>query len=46
MDGNYHSINEIEYDIGLDKFEITSNAYTFNKEGNATLLDLYNKTLA
>ena len=45
-DGNIRSINEIEYDIGSDKFEITSNTYTFNKEGNPTLLDLYNKILA
>ena len=45
-DGNIRSINEIEYDIGSDKFEITSNAYTFSKEGNPTLLDLYNKILA
>ena len=44
-DGNYRSINEIEYDISSDKFEITSNAYTFNKEGNATMLDLFNKIL-
>ena len=45
-DGNIRSINEIEYDISSDKFEITSDTYTFNKEGNATLLDLYNKILA
>ena len=44
-DGNIRSINEIEYDISLDKFEITSSGYTFNKS-NATLLDLYNKILA
>ena len=44
-DGNIRSINEIEYDIGSDKFEITSSGYTFNKEGNATILDLYNKIL-
>ena len=45
-DGNYRSINEIEYDIGSDKFEITSNTYTFNKDSNATMLDLFNKILA
>ncbi|MBP5445737.1 MAG: hypothetical protein J6Y28_06160, partial [Acholeplasmatales bacterium] len=45
-DGNIRSINEIEYDISSDKFEITSNTYTFNKEGNPTMLDLYNKILA
>ena len=45
-DGNYRSINEIEYDIGSDKFEITSNTYTLSKEGNATMLDLFNKILA
>lgn len=45
-DGNIRSINEIEYDIGSDKFEITSNTYTFNKDGNPTMLDLFNKILA
>ena len=44
-DGNIRSINEIEYDISSDKFEITSNTYTFNKDGNATMLDLFNKIL-
>ena len=45
-DGNIRSINEIEYDIGSDKFEITSNTYTFSKDSNASMLDLYNKILA
>lgn len=43
-DGNCHSINEIECDTSLDKFEITSNTYIFNKS-NFLLLDLYNKIL-
>ena len=45
-DGNIRSINEIEYGIGSDKFEITSNKYTFNKDSNPTMLDLYSKILA
>ena len=45
-DGNYCSINEIEYDIGSDKFEITSHTYTFNKDSNPTMLDLFNRILA
>ena len=42
---NYRSINKIEYDICSDKFEMTSNAYIFNKDSNATMLDLFNKIL-
>ena len=43
---NYHSINEIEYDISLNKFNITSNTFIFNKDSNPIMLDLFNKTLA
>ena len=39
-------LNEIEYGISLDKFNITSNTNIFNKDSNPIILDLFTKILS